>query len=239
MHIKMQPKRDDTAYVAARFGEKLIIDNEEFDFSRIADGETLPVRAISCNRFAEDVQRKDGVLRLALFLPNPVNYSQAQAFPAPLNDPADGQLVFPKALPNENGEYDPTPEYDSNIPVTSGVIDWPQLVTKAMKEAAEREAELLATKSALAQRNASAALRITRIEDRIKTLGYGIEAGKATEVDEAEQAALLLSLSAWKGYKFDLGKVTSQATWPSAPVWPIEPPVPDIAADPELLIETQ
>ncbi|KAI2693299.1 phage tail protein [Pseudomonas sp. TNT3] len=108
-----------------------------------------------------------------------------------------------------------------------------------MKEAAEREAELLATKSALAQRNASAALRITRIEDRIKTLGYGIEAGKATEVDEAEQAALLLSLSAWKGYKFDLGKVTSQATWPSAPVWPIEPPVPDIAADPELLIETQ
>ena len=111
-------------------------------------------------------------------------------------------------------------------------IDWTQLITRAMKEAAASAAVLLAAKEALAQRNADAALRITRINDRIETLSYGIEAGEASGEDEAEQAALQLSLRAWKGYKFALGKVTGQATWPAAPIWPLEPAMPDIPADP-------
>lgn len=114
-------------------------------------------------------------------------------------------------------------------------IDWSQLVTKGMKEAAARASELLAAKSALAQRNTDAALRITRINGRIETLSYGIEAGEASEEDEAEQAALQISLKTWKGYKFALGKVTGQATWPVAPVWPPEPAMPEIPADPETL----
>lgn len=81
--------------------------------------------------------------------------------------------------------------------------------------------------------NTEAAGQIARIQERIDTIGFGIEVGEATEEDEAEQAALLLSLKAWKTYKFALGKVTSQPTWYAAPVWPVEPPVPVIVADPE------
>ncbi len=84
----------------------------------------------------------------------------------------------------------------------------------------------------LAARNSSAAVLIARIQDRVETLSYGIDAGEATEEDEAEQSTLSLNLKAWKGYKFALGKVTAQATWPAAPVWPPKPAVPEIAADP-------
>lgn len=113
-------------------------------------------------------------------------------------------------------------------------IDWSQLITRQMKDATAL-AELLATaKADLAKRNAGAATLIARIQDRIDTLGYGIDAGEATVKDEAEQAALAISLKAWKVYKFALGKVTAQTSWPAVPAWPAEPLVPAIAADPEL-----
>ncbi|WP_310053387.1 phage tail protein [Pseudomonas fluorescens] len=92
---------------------------------------------------------------------------------------------------------------------------------------------LAAAKLELSARNAVAAFQIARIQDRIDTIGYGIEAGEASEEDEAEQAALILVLATWKSYKFALGKVTKQPTWPASPVWPSIPPIPVIAADPE------
>lgn len=112
-------------------------------------------------------------------------------------------------------------------------IDWSKLITKAMKDAAAIAAHLVAMKAELAARNAQAVTQIARMQDRIDTIGYGIEAGKATEEDEAEQAALLIILKSWKDYKFALGKVTKQPTWHSSPVWPIVPAVPVIVADPE------
>lgn len=112
-------------------------------------------------------------------------------------------------------------------------IDWTQLITKEMKEAAAQAAQLAAARAELSLRNAKAVEQIARIQDRIDTLGYGIDVGEATEEDEAEQAALLVNLKAWKTYKFALGKVTSQPTWYAAPVWPVEPTVPVIVADPE------
>jgi hypothetical protein len=112
-------------------------------------------------------------------------------------------------------------------------IDWNKLITQAMKDAAAVAAHLVAMKAELAARNAQCVLQITRIQDRIDTIGYGIEAGDATEEDEAEQAALMVSIAAWKAYKFALGKVTKQPTWHAAPVWPAIPPIPDIIADPQ------
>ncbi|WP_050999748.1 phage tail protein [Pseudomonas chlororaphis] len=100
---------------------------------------------------------------------------------------------------------------------------------KAAEALAERLAE---SKAQLAARNATAAAQIDRITDRIETLGYGIEAGEATPEDAAEQAALAVNLKTWKAYKFALGKVTAQTTWPAAPVWPVEPPIPEIIAAP-------
>lgn len=119
-------------------------------------------------------------------------------------------------------------------------IDWTQLITKEMKQASNLAAQLAQVKSELALKNVKAATQVARIIDRVETLSYGIEAGEASEEDEAEQAALQLSLKAWKGYKFALGKVTGQATWPAAPIWPLEPATPDIPADPgALATETQ
>ncbi|PKH12591.1 phage tail protein [Pseudomonas sp. 43NM1] len=112
-------------------------------------------------------------------------------------------------------------------------IDWSQLITKAMKVAALQASQLAEAKSALAAKNLKAVSQIARIQDRVDTLGYGIDAGEASADDEAEQAALLTSLKAWKTYKFSLGKVTAQSTWYAAPVWPVEPVVPEIVAAPE------
>lgn len=111
-------------------------------------------------------------------------------------------------------------------------IDWTQLVTKAMKDAAAQAAQLAEAKAELAVKNAKAVTQIARIQDRIDTLGYGIDAGEATGEDEAEQAALVLNLKAWKTYKFALGKVTSQAGWLISPFWPMGPPIPNIEASP-------
>lgn len=105
-----------------------------------------------------------------------------------------------------------------------------------MKDAAVEAVQLAAAKAELSTRNTRALAQIARIQERIDTIGFGIEVGEATEEDEAEQAALLLSVKAWKTYKFALGKVTVQPTWYAAPVWPIEPAVPVIVADPEVLV---
>lgn len=94
---------------------------------------------------------------------------------------------------------------------------------------------LAIAKAELANRNAVSAAQILRIQDRIDTLGYGIESGEATAEDEAEQAALMIVIKAWKAYKFALGKVATQAKWPTAPVWPAQPAIPIIAADPSAM----
>ena len=112
-------------------------------------------------------------------------------------------------------------------------IDWSQLVTKTSKDAALQAAQLAEARAALAIKNQKAVAQIARIQDRIDTLGYGIDAGEASTEDEAEQAALLVSVKAWKTYKFALGKVTVQPTWHAAPVWPAEPAIPEIVAAPE------
>lgn len=114
-------------------------------------------------------------------------------------------------------------------------IDWSQLITKSIKDAVEQTHQLSNAKAELSARNIKAVTQIARIQDRIDTLGYGIDAGQATEEDEAEQAALLINLKAWKTYKFALGKVTVQSTWYAAPVWPLEPAIPIIVAAPQTL----
>ncbi|MHB9388798.1 phage tail protein [Pseudomonas amygdali pv. morsprunorum] len=116
-------------------------------------------------------------------------------------------------------------------------IDWTKLITKEMKDAVIAARILADATSALNSKNGAAASQIARIQDRIETLGYGIEAGEATEQEEAEAAALAPVLKAWKSYKFALGKVTAQPTWHQTPVWPVAPAIPEIAAAPMLVEE--
>lgn len=67
------------------------------------------------------------------------------------------------------------------------------------------------------------------------TLGYGIVSGEAAAEDEVEQVVLVTSFKVWKAYKFALGKVATQGSWPLSPSWATAPVIPDISADPNLL----
>lgn len=232
MIIKLCPQRRDDTLAVIRAGETLMLNGEAFDLSAIGEGDTLPRSAVSCEWFAGDVERTDGELVVTLILPIPWNYSQEQAFPVDLISVPDGEVVFPKPVAPLDGV--PGEEEPVSFPERIGVIDWTQLVTKAMKESAIQAAQLAQAKADLAARNSKAMTQIARIQDRIDTIGFGIDIGEATAEDEAEQAALLATLKAWKAYKFALGKVTTQPTWYQAPVWPIEPQIPDIIAAPLL-----
>ncbi|WP_256577643.1 phage tail protein [Pseudomonas sp. NFIX28] len=116
-------------------------------------------------------------------------------------------------------------------------MDWTKLITRAEKEAQAAADRLALAKAELSARNATAAAQIDRITDRVETLGYGIDAGEATAEDEAEQATLIVSMKAWKAYKFALGKVTTKEGWYDSPAWPVEPPIPEIVADPMLVAD--
>lgn len=230
MIIYLSPQRRDDTLAVTKAGDRLVVNGESFDFSQVGEGDTLPLAAIDSMWFSGDVFRADGDLSVTLLFPNPWNYSQEQAFPVPLQDVPDGLVVLPKPLPSDPPieEQPPSP----NTVERSGVIDWSQLVTASMKAEAEVAAHLQAMKTLLAAKNSTAVIQIARIQDRIDTIGYGIEAGEATPEDEAEQAALIVTLKAWKSYKYALGKVTAQPTWHASPVWPTEPVIPKIEASP-------
>lgn len=234
MLIKLIPFLGETDLCVLKSGSTLTINGELFDFSPLGDGDTLPYLATPDEYFFGDVDKVDGEIILTLRLPlRSGNYSPEQAFPVDITNVPDGRVALPRSLPDADGAYPELPP----VPETkgAGVVDWTQLITKAMKDAAGQATQLVAAKAELAGKNAKAVSQIARIQDRIDTLGYGIDAGEATEEDEAEQAALMLNLRAWKTYKFALGKVTVQPTWYAAPVWPLEPAVPIIVADPQTL----
>lgn len=231
MRIKLSPVFGGDTLVVVKNGSALTINGKIFDLSPMADGDTLPFGAITSTWFPTDVEHFGGELVVTLRLPNPWNYSPEQAFPVDLVDVPDGRVALPLCLPNEDGSYPelvPIPDVTGN-----GEIDWSKLITKAMKDAAAQAAQLAAAKSLLAEKNLQAATQIARIQDRIDTIGYGIDVGEATDEDIAEQAALVTVLTTWKAYKFALGKVTKQSGWYANPVWPVVPPIPVIIADPQ------
>ncbi|UVK96127.1 hypothetical protein LOY49_12625 [Pseudomonas atacamensis] len=99
MIIKLVPQRRDDLLEVVKNGNSLSINGEEFDLSQIHDGDTLPQSAIKSEWFAADVEMVFGDLVVTLLLPNPVNFSQAQAYPVPLFNVPDGVVELPAPLP--------------------------------------------------------------------------------------------------------------------------------------------
>lgn len=96
MLVKFSPVRRDDTLVVSKSGEVLTINDEEFDFSVIPNGASLPSSAVSCEWVTGDLSRDSGgVLTITLILPHGANPSDAVAFPADLEDPADGVLELP------------------------------------------------------------------------------------------------------------------------------------------------
>lgn len=231
MRVNLHPQRRDDTLVAFKSGDVLNLNGEIFDFSGVGEDGTLPYEAFQSTWIGGAINRVDGELIIPIILPLPWNYSQEQAFPVPLENVPDGLLVFPGPNMPEGEVYVP-PTFDGSTSTVPAPIDWSLLITKEMKDAEAAARVLAAAKVELASRNAIAAAQIARIEDRITTIGYSVELEEATEEELAELAALQPQLLPWKKYKADLGKVTKQATWPTAPVWPKQPPIPQIEASP-------
>lgn len=101
--ILISQRRDDTLEVV-KLGDILKLNGEDFDFSTMGEGDTLPGDAISSGWFTGEVNRINGELELSLILPNPWNYSPEQAFPVPLHDVPDGLVAFPLPLPEVPSE---------------------------------------------------------------------------------------------------------------------------------------
>ena len=98
MKIFLSPQRRDDTLSVVRRGDLLVVNDEPFDFSAVGEGDILPRSAIESEWFAGDVTRVNGELELTLILPNPANFSQAQAFPAPITVTKNGPVVLPGPL---------------------------------------------------------------------------------------------------------------------------------------------
>lgn len=101
MRIKLSPQRRDDTLIVIKRDLVLEINGEVFDFSPMQEGSTLPCAAINSEWFAGDVEMNGGELVVTLILPNPFNYSQAQAFPVDLVNVPDGLVIFPGPLSPE------------------------------------------------------------------------------------------------------------------------------------------
>ncbi|MCF5708994.1 MULTISPECIES: hypothetical protein [Pseudomonas syringae group] len=104
MKILLVPQRREDSLTIFKDGQRVILNGETFDFSRMNDGDTLPYGAVSSHWFISDVQNVGGELEFSLLVPIPANYSQEQAFPKPLLDVANGPVPLPKPLPSVESE---------------------------------------------------------------------------------------------------------------------------------------
>ncbi|MGR3622430.1 hypothetical protein [Pseudophaeobacter sp.] len=95
MQITFTPTRMDQQLTLHRQGDALTINGEVFDFTPLAEGDTLPREAVASDWLASDVSRIDGEIRLALVLPHGAQAPQETLFPAPLALTTDGPVALP------------------------------------------------------------------------------------------------------------------------------------------------
>lgn len=104
MRIDLVPMRSDARLLLARTGDVLTINGEEFDFTPLPEGATLPAEAIDSDWFAGPVERIGGRLRLTLILPHGPRAPEATRFPAPLEVERDGPVPVPAWAETEDDD---------------------------------------------------------------------------------------------------------------------------------------
>jgi hypothetical protein len=65
--------------------------------------------------------------------------------------------------------------------------------------------------------------QVTALQGRVDAINDAIEGDYALPEEVAELPSRVTLLAAWKKYRVLLGRVSAEATWPAAPVWPAEP----------------
>lgn len=95
MKIKLSPMRLDQTLALKKAGDKLYLNEEEFDFSSLPEGATLPKEAINCQWFASGVERRNGALHFSLVLPHGANAPPETLFPDMMHIKQDGPVALP------------------------------------------------------------------------------------------------------------------------------------------------
>ena len=108
MNIRVCGQRfeDGVSLEVEKRGKVLILNGEEFDFSPMLEGSTLPVQAINSDWFVGDASCSDGAISIHLRYPIPFNFSPEQATPQDLLSVPDGDVLFPAALPDPFAQGD-------------------------------------------------------------------------------------------------------------------------------------
>ncbi|MFZ5938887.1 hypothetical protein ACOKS3_29215, partial [Pseudomonas sp. HS6-2] len=140
MIIKFCTVFSDQPFSLSRLGDMLTINGLALDFAKLPEGATLPAGAISCNDVLGPVERRDGKLRITLFLRHPVDAPEVARFPGDIIDPPAGPILVPGI------------EQSSPPLVAAGVIDWSQVITAEAKAQAQQELLLAGVTAEVAQR---------------------------------------------------------------------------------------
>ncbi len=99
MNIKLSPQRRDDTLEVRKKGDRLTLNGEDFDFSFMQVGDTLPRSAVSSVWVAGDVHKDATGLQITLFLPVTNLPSLEQLYPVDLLNVPDGLVVLPQPEP--------------------------------------------------------------------------------------------------------------------------------------------
>jgi hypothetical protein len=125
MDIKLTPMRMDERLFLHRSGDTVILNDVVYDFSSLEEGDQLDDRALGSIWFVGPIGRENGELYMCIRLPNPVDYTQEQAFPKPLYDVQDGPVKLPGWATRELGKEPET-----------AIINWAYLSKKVDRDRA-------------------------------------------------------------------------------------------------------
>lgn len=97
MKINLSPQVRSDSMEVLKAGDKLTINGEPFDFTRLPEGAILPASAVDCEFIIGNVNRQDGELHLTLLLPISADAGHEACFPEPIVNPEDGPIKLPGA----------------------------------------------------------------------------------------------------------------------------------------------
>lgn len=95
MRINLVPQCCSDTLSVSKSGDVLTINGEQFDFSLLPEGATVPAGSVPCKWVLGDVERFDGEIVLTLLMPHASAAPRHVRFPAPIIDPPDGGVVLP------------------------------------------------------------------------------------------------------------------------------------------------
>ncbi|GHS80348.1 hypothetical protein PAGU2196_11820 [Pseudomonas sp. PAGU 2196] len=95
MKISFSPSYRDYPLSLYRAGDVLYLNGEQFDFSNLPEGATLPPGAVNSEWFKGEVTRMNGELEFTLILPHGLNAPESTRFPQAITLFGDGTVQLP------------------------------------------------------------------------------------------------------------------------------------------------